>query len=36
MKKYPENVLTIKGYTDSTGPDSFNQELGYAGLRGHG
>lgn len=27
MKKYPENVLTIKGYTDSTGPDSFNQEL---------
>lgn len=27
MKKYPENILTIKGYTDSTGPDSLNQSL---------
>lgn len=27
MKKYPENVLTIKGYTDSTGSDKVNQKL---------
>ncbi len=27
MKKYPENVLTIKGYTDSTGSDKVNQVL---------
>ena len=27
MKKYPENVLTIKGYTDSTGTDAINQAL---------
>lgn len=27
MKKYPENVLTIKGYTDSTGSDSVNEPL---------
>lgn len=27
MKKYPENVLTIKGYTDSTGSASVNKEL---------
>lgn len=27
MKKYPENVLTVKGYTDSTGSSSVNQTL---------
>ncbi|MDG0815845.1 OmpA family protein [Bdellovibrio svalbardensis] len=27
MKKYPENVLTIKGYTDSTGSDKVNKPL---------
>lgn len=27
MKKYPENVLTIKGYTDSTGSKELNQTL---------
>ena len=27
MKKYPENVLTIKGYTDSTGSAKTNETL---------
>lgn len=27
MKKYPENVLTIKGYTDSTGSAKVNKPL---------
>lgn len=27
MKKYPENVLTIKGYTDSTGSAQVNETL---------
>jgi len=27
MKKYPENVLTIKGYTDSTGSAALNKTL---------
>lgn len=27
LKKYPENVLTIKGYTDSTGSSAINKEL---------
>jgi outer membrane protein OmpA-like peptidoglycan-associated protein len=27
MKKYPENVLTIKGFTDSTGSQKINDEL---------
>lgn len=27
LKKYPENVLTIRGYTDSTGSQSVNQSL---------
>lgn len=27
MKKYPENVLTIKGYTDNTGTDKINKPL---------
>lgn len=27
MKKYPENVLTINGYTDSTGSEEVNEEL---------
>ncbi|HVK62664.1 MAG TPA: OmpA family protein [Bdellovibrionales bacterium] len=27
LKKYPENVLTIRGYTDSTGSDKINQPL---------
>lgn len=27
MKKYPENVLTIKGYTDSTGSVATNEAL---------
>ncbi len=29
LKKYPENVLTIKGYTDSTGSASLNQTLSH-------
>ncbi|MES2802168.1 MAG: OmpA family protein [Bdellovibrionota bacterium] len=27
MKKYPENVLAVKGYTDATGTDKTNQSL---------
>jgi outer membrane protein OmpA-like peptidoglycan-associated protein len=27
MKKYPENVLTVKGYTDSTGSAAINERL---------
>jgi len=27
MKKYPENVLAVKGYTDATGTDKTNQTL---------
>ena len=27
MKKYPENVLTVKGYTDSTGSATTNKSL---------
>jgi outer membrane protein OmpA-like peptidoglycan-associated protein len=27
MKKYPENVLTIKGYTDDTGTSRVNEKL---------
>ena len=27
MKKYPENVLTINGYTDNTGKDTLNSAL---------
>ncbi len=27
MKKYPENVLTVKGYTDSTGSAATNEKL---------
>lgn len=27
MKKYPENVLTVRGYTDSTGSDKVNMPL---------
>lgn len=27
MKKYPENVLTVKGYTDSTGSTKINKTL---------
>jgi outer membrane protein OmpA-like peptidoglycan-associated protein len=27
LKKYPENVITIKGYTDSTGSAKINKEL---------
>ncbi len=27
LKKYPENVLTIRGYTDSTGSDAVNMPL---------
>lgn len=27
MKKYPENVLTVKGFTDNTGPQKLNDEL---------
>lgn len=30
MKKYPENVLTIKGYTDDTGSMKVNQPLSEA------
>lgn len=27
MKKYPENVLTVKGYTDNTGTQKINEKL---------
>ncbi len=27
MKKYPENVLTVKGYTDNTGSAAINEKL---------
>lgn len=27
MKKYPENVITVKGYTDDTGTDKVNMPL---------
>lgn len=27
MKKYPENVLTVNGYTDDTGTSRFNEQL---------
>jgi outer membrane protein OmpA-like peptidoglycan-associated protein len=27
MKKYPENVLTVQGYTDNTGSQKVNEEL---------
>jgi outer membrane protein OmpA-like peptidoglycan-associated protein len=27
MKKYPENVLTIRGYTDNVGSDKINKEI---------
>jgi outer membrane protein OmpA-like peptidoglycan-associated protein len=27
MKKYPENVLTVRGYTDATGSDKVNMPL---------
>jgi outer membrane protein OmpA-like peptidoglycan-associated protein len=27
MKKYPENVLTVKGYTDDTGTSKVNEKL---------
>lgn len=27
MKKYPENVLTVKGYTDNTGKSTTNEKL---------
>ncbi len=27
MKKYPENVITVKGYTDNTGTDKVNKPL---------
>lgn len=27
MKKYPENILAVKGYTDATGSDKTNQTL---------
>jgi len=27
MKKYPENILTVKGYTDNTGTDKTNEAL---------
>lgn len=30
MKKYPENVLTIRGYTDDTGTDKVNTPLSQA------
>ena len=30
MKKYPENVLVIKGFTDNTGSSSINEELSQA------
>lgn len=29
MKKYPENVLTIKGFTDNTGSSSINEKLSF-------
>jgi len=27
MKKYPENVLTVKGYTDNTGSSMINEKI---------
>lgn len=27
MKKYPENVLTVKGFTDNTGSEAVNEKL---------
>ncbi|MBC7457471.1 MAG: OmpA family protein [Bdellovibrionaceae bacterium] len=27
MKKYPENIITVKGYTDNTGTDKVNKPL---------
>jgi outer membrane protein OmpA-like peptidoglycan-associated protein len=30
MKKYPENVLTVKGYTDNTGTSATNERLSSA------
>lgn len=27
MKKYPENILTVKGYTDNTGSEELNETL---------
>jgi outer membrane protein OmpA-like peptidoglycan-associated protein len=30
MKKYPENVLTVKGYTDNTGSSQINEKLSQA------
>ena len=30
MKKYPENVLTVKGYTDNTGSKAINEKLSTA------
>lgn len=30
MKKYPENILTIKGYTDNTGSKAINEKLSKA------
>ncbi len=27
MKKYPENILTVNGYTDNTGSSKINEEL---------
>jgi len=27
MKKYPENILTVNGYTDSTGSQKVNEEI---------
>lgn len=29
LKKYPENVLTIRGYTDNTGSAKVNEKLSY-------
>lgn len=29
MKKYPENVLTIKGFTDNTGSSAVNEKLSF-------
>lgn len=30
MKKYPENVLTVKGFTDNTGTSAINEKLSAA------
>ena len=30
MKKYPENVLTVKGFTDNTGTSEINEKLSQA------